>query len=90
MVHLSIRYLSERYILKRWTNEVTKVNSIDKDRVEIRSYGADSCTARPRYILGVFMLIFNEGCQSKEGFEILVNAHANLQMKLQNLNLDIP
>lgn len=90
MIHLNKRYLSEHYILKQWKNGVTKVNSIDKDGVEIRSYSADSCIARHHYILGVFTPIFNEGCQSKEGFEILVNADAKLQMKLQNLNLDIP
>ncbi|KAJ8644807.1 hypothetical protein MRB53_006555 [Persea americana] len=90
MVHLSIRYLQERYIFKRWAKGVTKVNSIDNDGVEIGSYGSDSCMGRRRYISGVFTLIFNEGCLSIEGFKILVNAHADLQMKLRNLNLDIP
>ncbi|KAJ8620234.1 hypothetical protein MRB53_028763 [Persea americana] len=90
MVQLSIRYLPEHYILKWWTKGVTKVNSIDNDGVEIGSYGSDSCMARRHYISGIFTLIFNKGCLSKEGFKILVNAHAELQMKLRNLNLDVP
>ncbi|KAJ8635738.1 hypothetical protein MRB53_010005 [Persea americana] len=89
MVRLSIRMLPERYILKQWTKGVTKVHSTDNG-VEVGSYGADSIMAKHRYISSISTPIFTEGCQSKEGFEVLVNAHSKLQMKLRNLKLDIP
>ncbi|KAJ8643000.1 hypothetical protein MRB53_004748 [Persea americana] len=57
MVRLNIRYLPERYILKRWMKGVTKVNSIDNDGVDSGSHDSDSLMARHRYISGWLIMI---------------------------------
>ena len=87
MRHNSIFYLPEHFILKRWTKGVTKETFVDRVD-DTGSAGVNSCLARHSQLSCMFAGLIDIASQSREGFDVAVNCHTELEIKLRQMRLN--
>ncbi|RWR83633.1 protein FAR-RED IMPAIRED RESPONSE 1-like protein [Cinnamomum micranthum f. kanehirae] len=87
--HLSILFLPEHYILKRWTKGVTKDAFVD-DVESCESADVNQCLSRHSHLSCMFAGLIDRASNSREGLNILVSGHTKLEMKLSQVTLNNP